>query len=164
MARKASRKMPKRGPSTAARKPAARKPAGKKPARKPAARKPGTGRRKPPTSGYGAAPRSPKKAASQGATNFSPEPNRRGRDASVTPQVIGSRYNAKTRQHDYFVRDTLRPVTTSEHFEYGRRGAPGPNTSEFHRNALRENAAQNRRDRAARSPRSRAGALRRRAR
>lgn len=159
MARKASRKMPKRGPSTAARKPA-RKPAGKK----PAARKPGTGGRKPPTSGYGAAPRSPKKSAAQGATNFSPEPNRIGRDAMVTPQVIGSTYNVDTRQHDYFVRDTLRPVTTSEHFEYGRQGDPGPNTSEFFRNNRRENAAQNRRDRAARSPRSRAGALRRRAR
>jgi len=115
-------------------------------------------------SGYGAARRNPGKAAAQGATNFSPEPNRIGRDAMVTPQIISSNYNMKTGQHDRYVVDTLRPVTTSEHFEYGRYGDPGPNTSEFFRNALRENAAQNRRDRAARSPRSRAGEIRRRAR
>ena len=164
MARKASRKMPKRGPSTAARKPAARKPAGKKPARKPAARKPGTGGRKPPTSGYGAAPRSPKKAASQGATNFSPEPNRIGRDASVRPQVMGSTYNVDTRQHDYFVRDTLPSITTSEYFEYGRRGDPGPSSPEF-RDLRRQQAAHNRRVRDARNRGAyAAGELRRRAR
>lgn len=111
MARKASRKMPKRGPSTAARKPA-RKPAGKK----PAARKPGTHGRKPPTSGYGAAPRSPQQAAAQGASNFSPEPNRIGRDAYVTPV-----------RKDLSGRTTYPSISTSEYFKYGREGDPGPN-------------------------------------
>lgn len=82
----------------------------------------------------------------------------------VTPQVIGSRYNVDTRQHDRVVHDTLRPITTSEYFEYGRRGDPGPNDSEF-RNLRRQDAAHNRRVRGARNRGAyRAGDLRRRAR
>ena len=123
-------------------------------------RKPGTGSRQP-MSGYGAARRNPGKAAAQGATNFSPEPSRIGRDAYVEPTIKNPGGSV-----------TIYPsISTSEHFEYGREGDPGRGTqigATGHRGDRayrRARAAQRRRERDARNRGAYyAGDLRRRAR
>ena len=71
---------------------------------------------RPPMSGYGAKPQSAKSGAASGA--FSPERNRKGVDAYVTPK------RPRSSQVHGEAPKTYRSISTSEHFEYGPSGDP----------------------------------------